>query len=172
MAPKRAASPGAYPAHALTAGKSSSPAVFAAAVSVAAAAAAVSLTPSLLAASAALIPAAVAAAIGFALLLIALNNITDYHTNFAMVEHVLAMDAMIPALGDITVKWRAVTSATLCGLLLFGSSPSPARFPGRFLTSDRLHFQPSPELRGHHRDRDGHWDALFRGCLPPGHHWR
>lgn len=66
-----------------------------------------------LADAAQMVPAAVAAGIGGALLLIAFNNVTDYHTNFAMVEHVLAMDAMIPALGDITVKWRAVTSSTL-----------------------------------------------------------
>ena len=64
----RSASPAAaYPAHALTAEKSSLPALFAAAVAVAAAAAAVSLGPALLAASAALLPAAISAAIGSAL---------------------------------------------------------------------------------------------------------
>ena len=116
---RRSSSPASsYPTHIPTAGRPpadtiSAPAVFAAAMSVAAAATACNLPSAVLADAAQLVPAAVAAGIGGALLLIAFNNVTDYHTNFAMVEHVLAMDAMIPALGDITVKWRAVTSSTL-----------------------------------------------------------
>jgi hypothetical protein len=104
----RSSSPAAaYPTHVPTAGRPvagaiPAPAMFAAAVSVAAAAAACNLSAAVLASAAALLPAVVAAGIGGALLLIAFNNITDYHTNFAMVEHVLAMDAMIPALGAKT----------------------------------------------------------------------
>eukprot|EP01043_Picozoa_sp_COSAG02_P016084 COSAG02_NODE_701_length_18335_cov_18.672955_6_plen_318_part_00 len=115
----RSSSPASsYPTHVPTAGRPpagtiTAPAAFAAAASIAAAATVCQLPATLLADAAQLVPAAIAAGIGGALLLIAFNNITDYHTNFAMVEHVLAMDAMIPALGDITVKWRAVTSSTL-----------------------------------------------------------
>ncbi len=115
----RSSSPASsYPTHVPTAGRPApgtitAPAVFAAAASIAAAATVCQLPGAVLADAAQMVPAAIAAGIGGALLLIAFNNVTDYHTNFAMVEHVLAMDAMIPALGDITVKWRAVTSTTL-----------------------------------------------------------
>ena len=94
-------------------GTISGPAVFAGAVSVAAAAAVCNLPAAVLADAAQLLPPTVAGGIGAALLLIAFNNVTDYHTNFAMVQHVLAMDAMIPALGHITVKWRAITNSML-----------------------------------------------------------
>jgi predicted small integral membrane protein len=43
-------------------------------------------------------------------LLVALNNITDYDTNFKFVEHVLSMDS-IPA--DAHVQWRAVRNPQL-----------------------------------------------------------
>lgn len=58
-----------------------------------------------------LAPALVSITLGLAMLLIAFNNLTDYNTNFALVQHVLAMDAI--ALPDITTRWRGINSATL-----------------------------------------------------------
>ena len=39
-----------------------------------------------------------------------LGNITDYNSNWAFVQHVLAMDTIFP---DSKLKWRAVTDPTL-----------------------------------------------------------
>ncbi|MEM7224657.1 MAG: DUF2165 domain-containing protein [Pseudomonadota bacterium] len=39
-------------------------------------------------------------------LLVVLGNTTDYGTNWAFVQHVLAMDTIFP---DSTLKWRAIT---------------------------------------------------------------
>ena len=42
--------------------------------------------------------------------LVAFGNITDYETNFAFVQHVLAMDTIFP---NATIHYRAVTSPGL-----------------------------------------------------------
>jgi predicted small integral membrane protein len=55
---------------------------------------------------------AVAVAAGLLILLVALNNVFDYDTNYAVVQHILSMDE-IPA---SPLKWRALTSPALHGL--------------------------------------------------------
>ncbi len=47
------------------------------------------------------------AAIGFYLLIVALNNVTDYKSNYEFVRHVLAMDTTFP--GN-ALRWRAIQS--------------------------------------------------------------
>ena len=52
------------------------------------------------------------------ILLVAIGNITDYHTNFDFVKHVLAMDTtnfgQAEGVGlDTDVMWRAITNPTL-----------------------------------------------------------
>lgn len=42
--------------------------------------------------------------------LVTFGNITDYGTNLAFVQHVLAMDTIFP---ELTIKWRSVTSPAL-----------------------------------------------------------
>lgn len=42
--------------------------------------------------------------------LVTFNNITDYGSNYAFVQHVLSMDTTFP---DSTLHWRAITSPTL-----------------------------------------------------------
>src|SRR6478735_3492682 len=42
--------------------------------------------------------------------LVAFGNITDYGTNLAFVNHVLAMDTVFP---DTTIRYRAIGSPTL-----------------------------------------------------------
>lgn len=54
--------------------------------------------------------AAMVAAIAFFASLVAFGNITDYGTNFAFVQHVLAMDTVFP---DTTIKYRAIDSPAL-----------------------------------------------------------
>src|SRR5262249_1750008 len=49
-------------------------------------------------------------AIGVLTGLACLNNLTDYNTNFALVQHVLSMDATFP---ESTLRWRAITSPTV-----------------------------------------------------------
>lgn len=46
-------------------------------------------------------------------LLAALGNVTDYDSNWAFVQHVLAMDTIFP---DSKLKWRAITDPTLQAL--------------------------------------------------------
>ena len=53
--------------------------------------------------------ALVAAVAAFATL-VAFDNITDYGTNFAFVQHVLSMDSLFP---DSTIGYRAITSPAL-----------------------------------------------------------
>ncbi len=48
--------------------------------------------------------------IGLFSLLVGVDNIVDYATNYAFVEHVMEMDTIFP---DSTLKWRAITSDTL-----------------------------------------------------------
>ncbi|MEM7173299.1 MAG: DUF2165 domain-containing protein [Pseudomonadota bacterium] len=48
--------------------------------------------------------------IGFWAFLVVLGNITDYGSNWAFVQHVLAMDTIFP---DSQLKWRAVTDPSL-----------------------------------------------------------
>ena len=48
--------------------------------------------------------------IAFFATLAAFGNITDYRTNFAFVQHVMAMDTIFP---DADVRYRAVTSPIL-----------------------------------------------------------
>ena len=52
--------------------------------------------------------ALVSCSIGLAMLLITFNNITDYGTNFALVQHVLSMDDI--TLPGITTHWRGIHS--------------------------------------------------------------
>lgn len=47
------------------------------------------------------------AAIGLYASLVAFGNITDYGSNFAFVQHVLAMDTIFP---DATIGYRAITN--------------------------------------------------------------
>jgi predicted small integral membrane protein len=49
---------------------------------------------------------ALVGAVAFLLTLLALNNLTDYDSNFHYVEHVLSMDTTFP---DNHLKWRALT---------------------------------------------------------------
>lgn len=42
--------------------------------------------------------------------LVIVNNLTDYSTNFAFVQHILAMDTIF---ADSTLKWRSITNPTL-----------------------------------------------------------
>jgi len=48
--------------------------------------------------------------IGIFSLLIGLDNIIDYGTNYAFVQHVMSMDTIFP---NSTLTWRAITSPTL-----------------------------------------------------------
>jgi predicted small integral membrane protein len=48
--------------------------------------------------------------VGVLLLLVGIDNILDYGSNFAFVGHVLSMDTLFP---DTTLKWRAITSPLL-----------------------------------------------------------
>ncbi|AWM88767.1 DUF2165 family protein [Microvirga sp. 17 mud 1-3] len=50
------------------------------------------------------------AAIAFFATLVGFGNVTDYGTNFAFVNHVLAMDTVFP---DTTIRYRAITSPAL-----------------------------------------------------------
>ncbi|MGJ0394842.1 MAG: DUF2165 family protein [Methylocystis sp.] len=54
------------------------------------------------------------AALGVLILLVAINNVTDYNTNYQLVSHVMSMD-QVPA--GSPLEWRAVTSATAHRLL-------------------------------------------------------
>ena len=51
-----------------------------------------------------------AAALAFFALLVTFNNLTDYGSNFAFVQHVLSMDTTFP---DNTLRYRAVTAPWL-----------------------------------------------------------
>ena len=55
-----------------------------------------------------------AAALGALILLVAINNVTDYDTNYQFVSHVMSMD-QVPA--GSPLEWRAVTSVTLHRML-------------------------------------------------------
>jgi predicted small integral membrane protein len=50
------------------------------------------------------------ASIGLLALLIVINNVTDYDTNFQYVYHVLSMDTIFP---DSTLTWRAIQNPQL-----------------------------------------------------------
>jgi len=50
------------------------------------------------------------AAIALFASLVTFGNLTDYNTNFAFVEHVLAMDTIFPF---STIKYRSITNPTL-----------------------------------------------------------
>jgi predicted small integral membrane protein len=52
---------------------------------------------------------AVAAAAGVLILLVALNNLLDYGTNFDVVAHILSMDAIPPS----PLTWRAISAPAL-----------------------------------------------------------
>jgi predicted small integral membrane protein len=61
------------------------------------------------------------AAVALLLTLLALNNLTDYGSNFSYVEHVLSMDTTFP---DNLLKWRAITNPVFhhlfyCTLILW-----------------------------------------------------
>ena len=53
---------------------------------------------------------ATVAAVALFASLVTFGNVTDYNTNFAFVEHVLAMDTIFPF---STIKYRAITSPAL-----------------------------------------------------------
>jgi predicted small integral membrane protein len=53
---------------------------------------------------------AAVAAIALFATLVTFGNLTDYDTNFAFVQHVLAMDTIFP---DSTIRYRAITSPAL-----------------------------------------------------------
>jgi predicted small integral membrane protein len=59
------------------------------------------------------------AAIALFFCLVAIENVTDYGTNWTFVKHVLAMDTIFP---DSTLKWRAITderiAAAAYGLII------------------------------------------------------
>jgi predicted small integral membrane protein len=48
--------------------------------------------------------------IGLFSLLVGIDNILDYGTNYAFVQHVMSMDTVFPS---TTLTWRAITSPTL-----------------------------------------------------------
>ncbi len=48
--------------------------------------------------------------IGLFSLLVGVDNIIDYGTNYAFVEHVMEMDTVFP---NSTLKWRAIASDTV-----------------------------------------------------------
>ena len=52
---------------------------------------------------------ALAASAGVLVLLVAINNLTDYDTNFDVVRHILSMDAIPPS----PLTWRAIASPAL-----------------------------------------------------------
>lgn len=52
---------------------------------------------------------AVAAAMGVLMLIVALDNVLDYGTNFDVVQHILSMDMVPPG----PFKWRAIASPAL-----------------------------------------------------------
>lgn len=43
-------------------------------------------------------------------ILVGLDNLIDYQTNYEVVRHVLSMDSLV---GDTSLSWRAITSDTL-----------------------------------------------------------
>jgi len=51
-------------------------------------------------------------------LVIALNNLTDYHTNYVFLQHVLAMDT-VPSSNPM-LRWRAISSVPLIHLAYVG----------------------------------------------------
>jgi predicted small integral membrane protein len=53
---------------------------------------------------------ATVAAIALFATLVSFGNVTDYWTNFAFVQHVLAMDSIFP---NSTITWRAITNPVL-----------------------------------------------------------
>jgi len=50
------------------------------------------------------------ALVGLLLLLVGVNNIIDYQTNFVFAQHVMTMETVLPS---TTLSWRAVTSLAL-----------------------------------------------------------
>ncbi|PPD45402.1 MAG: hypothetical protein CTY15_04865 [Methylocystis sp.] len=63
---------------------------------------------------------AVVAAASVLILLVGVNNVFDYGTNFDVVQHILSMDMVPPS----ALKWRAVTSPVLhhlCYLFIIAS---------------------------------------------------
>src|SRR5262249_8612770 len=63
---------------------------------------------------------ALVAAIASLMSLVVFGNVTDYGTNWAFVQHVLAMDTIFP---DSTIRWRAITNVdveTIAYLAIIG----------------------------------------------------
>ena len=54
--------------------------------------------------------AVMVAAIALFATLVAFGNVTDYHTNFEFVQHVLTMDSVFPS---STIQYRAITNPAL-----------------------------------------------------------
>lgn len=75
-----------------------------------------------------------AASAGLLILLIGLNNIFDYGTNFEVVRHILSMDTIPPS----PLTWRAITAPALhhlCYLFIIGAefAAAAAALYGAFL---------------------------------------
>ncbi|MDH4980926.1 DUF2165 domain-containing protein [Hyphomicrobium sp. D-2] len=91
--------------------------------------------------------------IGLCALLIGLDNIIDYGTNYAFVQHVMSMDTIFPT---STLTWRAITSPLLHHLayaliitaeLLTGLiCIIGARRLWRVRAADALHFNAAKDL--------------------------
>ena len=60
--------------------------------------------------------------IGLFSLLVGVDNIIDYGTNYAFVQHVMSMDTVFP---NSTLTWRAITSPALLSRVLRAASSPP-----------------------------------------------
>ena len=74
------------------------------------------------------------AAVALLLTLLAVNNLTDYGSNFHYVAHVLSMDTTFP---DNQLKWRALTNPILhhlfyCTLILWEAASASLCWVGAF----------------------------------------
>lgn len=77
---------------------------------------------------------ALVAAVALLLTLLALNNLTDYGSNFQYVAHVLSMDTTFP---DNQLKWRALTNPIFhhlfyCTLILWEATSAALCWIGAF----------------------------------------
>lgn len=93
------------------------------------------------------------ASVAIFLTLLALNNVTDYGSNFQYVEHVLLMDTTFP---DNQLKWRAITNPVIhhlfCGIIILWEAASALLCWGgafqlcRKLKSDRVSFHQAKSI--------------------------
>jgi len=93
------------------------------------------------------------AAVSLLLTLLAVNNLTDYGSNFQYVAHVLSMDTTFP---DNQLKWRALTNPVFhhlfyCTLILWEATSAGLCWVGAFrlyrsLRTDRVLFHQAKSL--------------------------